>query len=98
MSSYEDGPRVPEVRAEPEVEKFQLSIRVGGTISVIDPATGQTTDWLKLGTEVSATWNGVPSEDEVVLRYGAMTVVGNSVLEDLICKSRERLEQARRGE
>lgn len=75
---------------------MSLTLRLDATITVYD-STGQATDWLKPGTEAKATWSGVPSEQEVVLRYRDLNQMISVTLEDIIATARKRIDESRRG-
>ena len=83
---------------EPEVERFELRLRLDATITVYDGA-GQATDWLKPGAEAAVHWRGgIPSEAEVQLGYQHLqhTVLG-PVLEEMVVLLRRRIDEVRRG-
>ncbi len=80
-----------------EVEKFKLTISMHATITVFD-AAGQPTDWLRPGSEAAMTWNGVPTETELALRYKDLTTITSATLEDVLTSARKRLDEVRRGE
>lgn len=82
--------------AELKIEKFKLTIRMDATITVYDGA-GTPSDWLKPGSEASVTWNGVPTEEELSLRYRDLSKVATATLEDVLVSSRKRLDESRRG-
>lgn len=77
-------------------EKFTLTLRMDATITIYD-ATGQATDWLKPGTEVSHTWKGYPTSEEVVMKYNDMEQVASATLEKVITNTQTRLDKELRG-
>jgi hypothetical protein len=79
-----------------ETDKFELTLSMQATVTVYD-ATGQPTDWLKPGTECKHVWKGMPTPEEVALRYQDMTKINAGVLEDVIVTVRDRLEAAKHG-
>lgn len=79
-----------------EVEKFELRVRMDATVTIFD-ALGQATDWVKPGSEVATTWRGVPTEEELALRFRAMTNVTQATLEDVLTSIRKRIDDTRRG-
>lgn len=74
-----------------ETQSFQLEVRMDATITIKD-GTGQVTDWLKPGSTASHTWKGMPTPEEVGLRYNDMKEVASAVLEDVIAATRQRLD------
>jgi hypothetical protein len=82
--------------AEPAIEKFELQVSMDATITVFDGA-GNPTDWLKPGAQAKTTWQGVPSETELALRYRDMQQAIAVVLGDVVENTRKRLDEARRG-
>ena len=83
--------------AVPEIERFELRLRMDATVSVTGP-TGEVQNWLKPGTEVAATWRGFPSDAEVVLRYNSLKERCTDLLEEIVVTIHHRLEEARRGQ
>lgn len=77
-------------------EKFTLTLRMDATITIHD-AMGQATDWLKPGTEVSHTWKGMPTQEEVAMKYNDMKEVAGVTLEDVVAHSKQRLDRELRG-
>lgn len=80
-----------------EPDRFELRLRMDATVTVFDH-NGQPTDWIKPGSEASMSWRGVPSQEELMLRYNDLTSVISATLEDVLGTVRERVERARRGE
>jgi hypothetical protein len=83
---------------EPEVERFELRLRLDATITVYDGA-GQPSDWLKPGAEAAVSWRGgIPSQEEIHLGYQHMqhTVLAPMV-EEIVVQLRARLDEIRRG-
>lgn len=79
-----------------EIEKFELKISMSATVTVFDPA-GQPSDWLKPASEAAYTWRGVPSQEEIVLRYRDLSDVTSITLEDVLVTVRKRLDEVRRN-
>lgn len=78
-----------------EIEKFELRLRMDATVSVYD-SMGNATDWLKPGSETATTWKGMPVNEEIILRFRAMSDITSGTLEDVILAVRNRLDEARR--
>jgi len=78
------------------VERMELRLRMDATITIHDDL-GRATDWLKPGTEAAVFWNGVPTQEELILRYNDLTEVTKALLQDVIESARKRLDAARRG-
>lgn len=88
---------VPENLPDPvAVERMELRLRMDATVTVYDDA-GQATDWLKPGSEVAVTWRGVPTQEELMLRYNDLTTINQATLADVIGHVRARLDAARRS-
>lgn len=79
-----------------EIEKFKLTVTMNATITVFDDA-GQPKDWLRQGSETRATWNGMPTVEELLLRYKDMTEITSATLGDVLGSSQAHLNDARRG-
>lgn len=79
-----------------EIEKFELRLRMDATITVYD-GTGQATDWLKPGSEAGMTWKGMPTQEEVALRYEDLAAVASATLESVIISARARLDKELKG-
>jgi hypothetical protein len=79
-----------------ETERFKLTLRMDATVTIYD-ATGQATDWLKPGSEVSHTWKGMPTQEEVALRYNDMKEVCSATLEDVLATTQSRAQAVQRG-
>lgn len=81
-----------------EVEKFKLIVTMNATVTVFNEA-GEPKDWLRQGSETHATWNGMPTQQELLLRYGDMTTITSATLGDILGTStaalKERNEQGR---
>ena len=88
---------VPEHLDPVKVVKMSMTIRMDATVTVYD-AAGQATDWLKPGSEAGVTWNGVPTQAELMLRFNDLTQVTSATLESVVVEVRKRLDKARRGE
>lgn len=74
-----------------ETQSFQLEVRMDATITILD-GTGTPRDWLKPGSTASHTWKGMPTVEEVTLRYNDMKEIASAVLEDVIVATRQRLD------
>lgn len=79
-----------------EVSGFKLTLRMDATITIFD-GTGRATDWLKQGTEASQSWKSVPTEAQVATAYQALEAVAANILEVVVTKNRQALDDARRG-
>lgn len=77
---------------EPTLERFELRLRMDATVSIHD-STGRVEHWVKPGSEAAATWNGMPSEPEIVLRYEALSRVAAATLEAVIVQATEELRK-----
>lgn len=73
-----------------EIERTELTLRMDATVTVYD-ATGQATNWLKPGSEMTTTWKGDPTDAEVALRYNSMKDKVAVTLEDVLVATRARL-------
>ena len=88
---------IPEHLEPVRVVKMALTIKMDATVTVYD-AGGQATDWLKPGSEAGCTWNGVPTQEELMLRFNDLTMITSATLESVLVEVRKRLDAARRGE
>lgn len=88
---------VPDHPPPVTVQAMELRLRMDATVTVYD-AAGQPTDWLKPGSETAVWWNGIPSEQELVLRWQALTNANEATLSEVIKQIRQRLDAARKGE
>lgn len=79
-----------------EVSGFKLTLRMDATITIFD-GTGRATDWLKQGTEASQSWKSVPTEAQVATAYQGLEAVAANILEVVVTKNRQALDDARRG-
>lgn len=79
-----------------EVEKFTLRLKMEATITVND-ATGEARDWIKPGTEVGCTWNGEPTEAQIMEQYESLSNVAAATLGAVIVQSQNQIDNARRG-
>lgn len=79
-----------------DTEKFELEISMEATITVFDDAH-QPVDWIKPGSRVSHTWRGMPTLDEMELRYNAMVPIVTETLKDGLVNARARAVAARQG-
>lgn len=77
-------------------DKFELSIRMDATVTMFD-ATGQAINWLKPGSTVGHTWKGMPTVEEVILRYNDMKEVAATTLEDMIVLTQQGIEKNKHG-
>jgi hypothetical protein len=76
-----------------ETEKFELEISVGATITIFDDAK-QPVDWLRPATTLRHTWRGMPTLEEMELRYNAMMEIATVTLNDVLVHARERAIEA----
>jgi hypothetical protein len=79
-----------------DIEKFTLKLKMDATVTIHD-ATGQATDWIKPGSEVSCTWRGVPTEAELLLQYEALAKVASATLEAVLVSAKVEIDKTRRG-
>lgn len=79
-----------------DVVKFELKLKMDATVTIHD-ATGQATDWIKPGSEVGCTWNGVPTTEEITLRYESLSQVASATLEAVLVQTHNQLRKARQG-
>jgi len=77
-------------------DKFELRIRMDATVTMYD-ALGNPTSWLKPGSEVAHTWKGMPTVEEVILRYNDMETIAAGTLEKMIVTTQGEIEKSRRG-
>lgn len=77
-------------------DSFKLTLRMDATVTIYD-GTGQATDWLKPGTEVSHVWKGMPTDVEIITRYAAMKEVAATTLEDVIIAAKARIDKELHG-
>lgn len=79
-----------------EIEKFKLIITMNATVTVFNEA-GEPKDWLRQGSETRATWNGMPSQEELLLRYKDMTTITAATLEDVLGTTTQKLVEKNQG-
>lgn len=79
-------------QGEPPIERFELRLRMNATVAITD-ATGETKHWVKPGSEAAATWAGMPSQEEIVRRYEALSDVASATLKAVIVQSEEELRK-----
>lgn len=77
---------------EPQVERFELRLRMDATLTIRDQ-TGKEQHWVKPGSEAAAFWNGMPGEEELALRYEALSRIASATLEAVIVQSTEELRK-----
>jgi hypothetical protein len=88
---------IPEHLELVTVQRMKLTIKMDATVTVYD-ASGQPTDWLKPGSEAAVSWNGVPTQEELMLRFNDLTTVTSATLESVLVEVRKKLDAVRRGE
>lgn len=85
-----------EAEVPAEVTGFKLTLRMDATITIFD-GTGRATDWLKQGTEASQSWKTVPTQPQVEAAYERLENVAAGILEVVVLKNRQRLDETRQG-
>jgi hypothetical protein len=66
-----------------ETEKFELKVSMNATVTVFNDA-GQPVEWLRPGTEAAHTWYGMPTVQEVLMRYQDMAEITSATLKDVL--------------
>lgn len=79
-----------------ETEKFEMEISMSATVTIFNDA-GQPTEWLRPGSAARHTWYGMPTPEEIQLRYRDMVDITSATLEDGLVNARQRALDAKEG-
>lgn len=72
-----------------ETAKFEIEVSFGATVTVFNKA-GEPVTWLRPGSSAKHTWYGMPTPEEVKLRYRDMVDIASAILEDGLVDAQNR--------